>query len=523
MPSFKRPGVYIQEVNTIQSIAQVETAIPAFVGYTEKHNNNGRDVLNRAIRISSFYEFEQIFGGTPEHIFNLSSAGATSVRLAKRRFSLDFVSPVYRLFASMKLFYANGGKDCYVVSVGAYQHQKIAQNLVKKSFRRAKISSNVSIPASQGINQNALESGIAILETQADVTMLVIPDAISLDEADCFSLQRNMLHHCGHITKNRVAIFDVFEGYSNNNSLERFRNAIENGPGAEFCAVYHPWLKTTVFDTSEISFQNLTQHSREILGKSLSSTLGSGRAMKRVDIAALTAAISGPLTKQLIKPKISADQAHRILLSISKDYAQLISAMCENVNLLPPSSAIAGVYTRVDETRGVWKAPANTRLNLVKAPAFVIDDNEQADLNAPANGKSINAIRSFIGKGILVWGARTYQGNSNDWRYISVRRMLIMIEQSLLAGLRQFVFEPNNANTWSTMINMIENFLHQLYQQGAFAGSKASDAFGVNIGLGQTMTVADIEANQIKIEVFVAPVRPAEFIVMRLVIELQGQ
>lgn len=526
MPSYKNPGVYIQEVNPIPAIAAVETAIPAFVGYTERHNDNGRDVLNTPIRISSLFEFEQIFGGAPEYTFDLSTAGTTSVRLARRRYSVNLVSPLYRLFASMRLFYANGGKGCYVVSVGSYQHQKGSHRLITKSFRGQSFSRKAPALVNRGIEKNALQTGIGVLEAQADITMLVVPDAMSLSEADCFSLQRNMLEHCGQITKSRVAIFDVFNGYSNkNNSLESFRNGVENGTGAEYCAVYHPWLKTTIFSAREISFQNLTQYSREVLSKSIAATLGSRRTRitKNMDIAALLGTVSARQARQVIKPKISANQAHRILMRISKDYAQLISVMCEHLNLIPPSPAIAGVYTRVDETRGVWKAPANVSLNLVKAPAFAIDDDQQADLNAPINGQSINAIRSFVGRGVLVWGARTYQGNSNDWRYISVRRMLIMIEQSLLAGLRQFVFEPNDANTWSTIENMINNFLHQLFQQGAFAGSKASDAYGVQIGLGQTMTAADIAANLIKIQLFVAPVRPAEFVVLPLEIELQRQ
>ena len=92
---------------------------------------------------------------------------------------------------------------------------------------------------------------------------------------------------------------------------------------------------------------------------------------------------------------------------------------------------MAGIYAMVDNTRGVWKAPANVSLNYVNSPTETISDLEQEDLNMPMNGKAINAIRTFPGEGIKVWGARTLDGNSQDWRYINVRRTMLFIEESV--------------------------------------------------------------------------------------------
>ncbi|HZY36301.1 MAG TPA: phage tail sheath C-terminal domain-containing protein [Mucilaginibacter sp.] len=197
-------------------------------------------------------------------------------------------------------------------------------------------------------------------------------------------------------------------------------------------------------------------------------------------------------------------------------YKQIVTAVQNTSLTLPPSGTMAGVYASVDATRGVWKAPANVSLTGVTGLTFNINDADQALLNIdPMTGKSINAIRAFTGKGILVWGARTLDGNSNDFRYVSVRRFLIMVEESVKLAAMQFVFEPNDGNTWVRVRAMIENYLTNLWRQGALAGSKPEQSFYVSVGLGQTMIFDDILNGKMIIEIGLAPVRPAEFIILR--------
>ncbi|MCX6250205.1 MAG: phage tail sheath subtilisin-like domain-containing protein [Bacteroidetes bacterium] len=204
------------------------------------------------------------------------------------------------------------------------------------------------------------------------------------------------------------------------------------------------------------------------------------------------------------------------LLKSHPVYKQIVSVVQNTQTSLPPSGAIAGVYSSVDGSRGVWKAPANFSLNGVNGLTFTIDDLTQDDLNIDTMaGKSINAIRAFTGKGILVWGARTLDGNSNDFKYISVRRFYIMVEESVKKAAGQFVFEPNDGNTWVRVRAMIENYLTNLWRQGALAGSKPEQAFYVKVGLGQTMTFDDILNGRMILEIGMAPVRPAEFIILR--------
>ena len=188
---------------------------------------------------------------------------------------------------------------------------------------------------------------------------------------------------------------------------------------------------------------------------------------------------------------------------------------------VPSSGVMAGIYARVDKNNGVWKAPANVSVNYVIKPTLAVTHDQQADLNVHTTGKSINAIRSFTGKGTLVWGGRTLAGNDNEWRYISVRRFFNMVEESVKKATEQFVFEGNDANTWVRLRAMIENFLILQWRAGALTGAKPEQAFFVRIGLGETMTADDILNGYMNVEIGMAVVRPAEFIVLKFSHKMQ--
>ena len=190
--------------------------------------------------------------------------------------------------------------------------------------------------------------------------------------------------------------------------------------------------------------------------------------------------------------------------------------------VLPPSPAMAGIYARVDSSRGVWKAPANVSVQSVSGPTQILTDADQGDLNMDSvGGKSINVIRSFSGRGTIVWGGRTLDGNSNEWRYINVRRFFNMVEESVQKSTVWAVFEPNTKNTWVMVKSMIENYLITKWQQGALAGAKPDDAFYVKVGLGVTMTADDILNGIMNVEIGMAVARPAEFIVLKFSHKMQ--
>lgn len=196
-------------------------------------------------------------------------------------------------------------------------------------------------------------------------------------------------------------------------------------------------------------------------------------------------------------------------------YRNIMNVVNNTPTRLPPSSSVAGRYAYVDRNRGVWKAPANVDLRSVKGTLYEVEDKEQDVLNIDVNsGKSINIIRTFSGKGTMIWGARTLAGNDNEWRYVSVRRFFNMVEESCKKSTSWAVFEPNDAGTWVKVKGMIDNFLILQWRAGALQGAKPEEAFYVKVGLGETMTSLDILEGRMNVEIGMAVVRPAEFIIL---------
>ncbi len=216
-----------------------------------------------------------------------------------------------------------------------------------------------------------------------------------------------------------------------------------------------------------------------------------------------------------------ANESEKSLFNTHPLFAASKEQIERTMAITPTSGAVAGIYATVDRTRGVWKAPANYSVNGVSAPTVKINDQSQGDLNVHSSGKSVNAIRSFAGKGTLIWGARTLEGNSNEWRYVSVRRFFNMAEESIKKATVPFTFEPNDANTWVRVRAMIENFLTLQWRAGALAGEKPAQAFYVKVGLGETMSAQDILEGRMIIEIGMAVVRPAEFIVLKFAHKMQ--
>lgn len=560
--AYKTPGVYIVEKDAFpNSVVEVATAVPAFIGYTEFADNKGKSLHEKPWRISSMAEFISYFGGPPPAKFDIKrkvkdpkatstltaptapAADATEAEkqayaLAKAQYDaatgiegadlnqdlfsakdedfsygksdkyfLTLDGPYFLLYRSMVLFFQNGGGACYVVSIGTYSDNEITVD--------------------------ALTKGIAPLKKEQEPTMLVIPDAVSLgaknltdpkdpkygtvEGADCFALQQAMVSHCGYEMKNRFAILDVFGGFQDNRDnecIDTFRTQMATNFPA-FSAVYYPWLNTSIVPVSALSFGNLNEDGLKALISLLTLDVRENVPVKKqqsiideINKLPNIAALDG--SKEDARQK--KNELHKTLSAVCPLYNSVLAGIQQKLNLLPPSAAMAGIYTMVDNTRGVWKAPANVSLSAVNSPTVNINHEEQEDLNVNTAGKSINAIRTFIGEGTLVWGARTLDGNSLDWRYINVRRTMIMLEESVRLATKAYVFEPNVANTWVTVKSMISNFLTSVWKRGGLAGSSPEDAFSVHVGLGETMTAEDILEGILRVTVLVALSRPAEFI-----------
>lgn len=484
------PGVYIEEKNAFPSSAvAVETAVPVFIGYTQKAERFGKSLLQKPTRVTSFAEFVELFGAGFQPKFSIADPAAD---YKGETFIINGASKVvqikekntFYLYNSIRLFYANGGSNCYIVSVGTYGDKPDGLEISLDDF----------------IGSDTKPDILLLLEKEFEPTLVAIPDAIALGEAAYNTVYTKVLAHCAK-TQSRFGIFDLAKQGPTDTTdtvVASFRDKI--GINAlNYGAAYYPWLKTAIVQNTEVDFENLDA---------------------AVDLGAL---LPEDLAKQVVKaykaiatPDANAKKNyHQSLKASSPVYNSILEEIRSTLNELPPSGAIAGIYTLVDSSRGVWKSPANVSISMVNAPAVNISADEQKQLNVDVlAGKSINVIRPFPGIGTLIWGGRTLDGNSQDWRYINVRRTLIMIEQSIKLAARTYVFEPNDATTWVTVKAMIDNFLNNLWKQGALAGAAPEQAYDVQLGLGSTMTPQDILDGKMLITVRVAIVRPAEFIVI---------
>ena len=191
-------------------------------------------------------------------------------------------------------------------------------------------------------------------------------------------------------------------------------------------------------------------------------------------------------------------------------WLEMYDAGAKRSNYFPPSGAIAGIYARTDNSRGVHKAPANEVVAGCTGLSCAYNEGEQDILNPIG----VNLIRAFTGRGIRVWGARTISSNGL-WKYLNVRRLFIYIEESIKANTSWVVFEPNSQVLWGRVTRTIESFLATCWRDGALMGTSPSEAFFVECG-PTTMTQDDIDNGRLICQIGIAPVKPAEFVIFRI-------
>ncbi len=470
----KKPGVYVHEISTLRlSVAGVETAIPAFVGYTEKAERvgDGASLHMQAMRITSFREFREMYGGPKPERFSFTitdtynSRGELSNRQFVSKIHPDTLSP-YKLFYSLQLYFSNGGGPCYIVSVGGY-HDDIMQGSTEDG--------------------TGLLGGVRVLEHLKEPTLLVFPDAVSLNTVKEYgAVAKEALAQCKRC-RNRFTILDKYDKKTN---LSQFRQSLGSSY-LEYGAAYYPYLRSTFNFEVDKSSDDI-QHIIKGAPPEIAVDYGDVRDMSEMEVK---------------HPQIFRS----LLATTRREYV-----------VIPPSGALAGIFVKVDRNRGVWKAPANIMISAVLEPTTPITGVMQAHLNVDAaEGKSINAIRSFHGRGTLVWGARTLAGNDNEWRYIPVRRLAMYIEESVRNATQFVVNEPNNNRVWLRVRIMIEQFLAELWHAGALAGTAQSDAFFVRVGLGESMSTQDVDQSRLIIEIGIAAMRPSEFSIIRVTHQLE--
>ena len=509
----KTPGVYINEVNGFpNSVVPIATAVPAFIGYTPKAEYEGKSYINKAQKVTNFAEFRAIYlldnPPPPADPVKQYSPEYYLVAQKEKPESGDYVSiegayysilpdpnTIYYLYNSVRMFFENGGGDAYIVSVGEYGE---ASKKPMDGKSRQIVNANVKLAD--------LTRGLELLKFEEEPTIYYCPEATLLSVPNNGTLMQEMLLQAEQM-QTAICLFDIIGGRNPDpimypNDIEAFRDNT-GSQGLKYGASYYPFVGTTIMQSGDIDFTSL--FGGDIA--SLEPLLNPAHHPNPV-AAKLLDMVTNPPEKPLTNSQI-----HSALLNASKPYGLIIKHVLNDANILPPCGGMAGIYAVNDNQLGVWHAPANVSMVGVSELPIRLSDSQQENLNVDAiSGKSINAIRFFNGQGILIWGARTLDGNSEDWRYVPVRRTMTFLEQSIKLAARAYVFEPNDANTWTGVKSMISSFLSSVWKEGGLQGAQPTDAFQVLIGLGTTMTPEDLLNGYMNITVKVAVVRPAEFI-----------
>ena len=464
MPEHNSPGIYIEEISSqVPSIKSVATAIPVFIGYTQKaHLKETGDLLYIPFRIASVAEYEYYFGMADfekgiEITFENDDNDVIAVGTVNQKTMSHYLTYYW-----LQLFFLNGGSACYIVSTGNYMDDGI-------------------------IKLSDLNAGLESAKEVDEITLLLFPDSVNLESyTEYYSIYEAAMKQCAEL-QDRFTILTVSHTSNDismwKNDVALLRSSLDlDIKYLQYAAAYFPRLYTSIqFNTSD-------------------------------ELVKIVSNGAGDLPATLAELK-----------SVNKGYYDLAIKSIQQIEMrLPASPAVAGVYAQTDSTRGVWKAPANINIDAAIRPEYVLTQQEQEDLNGEQSlGKYINVIRTFTGKGpAIIWGARTLAGNDNEWRYISVRRYFNMVGESCREAAEAFIFEPNDANTWTRLKVLIENYLVQQWRAGALMGVKPEEAFFVQAGLGATMTQTDIDNGNLIVEIGMAVIRPAEFIVLRVSVKM---
>lgn len=523
MPTTVRrtPGVYTAEENDFPGSGKpVATAVPAFIGYTPQAEYKGKCYTNKATKISSMAEFQTIFmlpdppapadpakQYNPEYYLVAEKSQPDKgdyMTIEGAYYSiLPDPSTIYYLYNSIRLFYQNGGGDAYIVSVGGYG--PAAKQPLACGGEQI-VNPNVTL--------NDLLAGVALLANEQEPTMYICPEATLLCVAGNGTLMETMLHQAENM-QTPMCIFDIIGGRDPDpilytQDIQTFRDNT-GSQGLKYGASYYPFVDTTIMQSENIDYTNLFGGDVTQLAALLNPPSCPNSAAEQV-LNMIENPSASPLT---------VSQYNAALADASATYAQMMKHVLQQTNVLPPSGGMAGVYTTTDKNLGVWHAPANVSIVGVADLPIKLSTSQQDDLNSdPVSGKSINAIRFFNGQGILVWGAKTLDGNSHDWRYIPVCRTVTMLGQMCKLATSAYEFKPNDANTWAEVNSMISSFLTTIWKEGGLQGATAAHAFQVEVGLGSTMTSEDILNEIMNVSVKVALVRPAEFIVINFAQEM---
>ncbi|MDP3892568.1 phage tail sheath subtilisin-like domain-containing protein [Nocardioides sp.] len=516
MPTYTAPGVYVEEVASSQKVlSAAPTAVTAFVGFTERApSDDANDPQGLAPRlVTSWNQFEALYGGfAPGCVLPLSVYG----------------------------YFANGGSIAYICRIPntepAGEPSRVALPAADRSLGLPVAVESLEPDADLVLEISTADTGDDDGDGPSPFTLTILEGGTPVETFENldFSAGSSNVATAVNNTSTKIKIdLQLDESVDLASQLELVKAGsypLEKAPpvpvpvtgrkfaGSESARAGIGGLAIADDVTMVVVPDLVTAATREDgtvdldLWRAVQSSLISHCEQNGNRMAVLDAPPG--LTVQQVKEWRSEsamyDSAYAALYYPWVKVDNPIGVNGNSQMLIPPSGHIAGVWARTDETRGVWKAPANDTMRGVLDIERSISQNEQSMLNPIG----INCIRPFGTRGIRIWGARTLASDS-DWRYINVRRLFNMVESTILTGTQWAVFEPNDMTLWEGVNRTVSGFLRGLWSAGALMGTTADEAFYVKCD-AETNPPESIDAGMLVVEVGIAPVKPAEFVVFRI-------
>jgi phage tail sheath protein FI len=503
MPTYLTPGVYVEEVpSASKPIEGVGTSIAAFVGLAPG------GPVNTPMRISNWTQFAKIFGDPAE-----PENG-------------PFMEGAY-LAHSVYGFFQNGGSLCWVVRVGAPENGAArpvaalpaAADKGVETFRAQAlegVDGGVQVEISEeptteggegggtyklvvdagsagheefeGLTLKKGRNNLATKVNSASKLIKIEETGASLPEAQRAPAPGTYALSAPSVAPEKVKAGD-FEG-----DVARRKGMGGLSAVDEITMVVMPDIMSLGDDTQV----------RDLQGKMIAHCEGSGDRMAILDAPA------DLLPQEILEWRMNTAGYDSKYATLYYPWIEVMNPLTNQPMLVPPSGHVAGIWCRTDATRGVHKAPANEVVLGANGLGFQVTQPEQGGLNRVG----INCIRSFPGRGIRIWGARTLSSDP-EWRYINVRRLFNYVAESIMEGTQWSVFEPNDQRLWMQLRIAATNFLLRTWREGALFGATPEQAFFVKCD-EETNPPEVIEAGQVICEIGIAPVKPAEFVIFRL-------
>jgi uncharacterized protein len=502
MPTYLTPGVYVEEVpSASKPIEGVSTSIAAFVGLAPG------GPVNTPMRISNWTQFAKIFGDPNE-----PDNG-------------PFMEGAY-LAHSVYGFFQNGGNLCWVVRVGDDGGTSAAPRAALPAAGDASVETFrvVALESGNGDLKVELSEEPSAGEKDGDKTYkLVVSSGGDKEEHDGLTLKKGRANLATKVNSASKLIKVEETGAAlpeaqripatgsytlSKPSIQpdkvkptHFEGDVSRRQGMGGLAAVD---EITMVVMPDIMGLGNDVQVRDLQGKMIAHCENAGDRMAILDCP------PDMLPQDILEWRMNTAGYDSKFAALYYPWIEVMNPLTNQPMLVPPSGHIAGVWCRTDATRGVHKAPANEVTMGVNGLGFQITQAEQGGLNKVG----INCIRSFPGRGIRIWGARTLSSDP-EWRYINVRRLFNYVAESIMEGTQWSVFEPNDEKLWIQLRIAVSNFLTRTWSEGALFGSTPAEAFFVKCD-SETNPPEVIEAGQVICEIGIAPVKPAEFVVFRL-------